>query len=230
MQTADAFEMGLRSTRPGLLFDTMELVAAMSVSLGGFDALEPFVRTLSVLQQESMEDLEWVTRLASAAFREPIAVPDGVDAYRFFLTHRIFEIVNRWSYIQDIHTVTRLQAWFYSGFALGRATTILRGLQYFDDLRNIGGIVAPLDQVPRQLARMAQEAARQLTTVAEEDDFSAMDAVFQKAATILDGYAIRCQERADVLTIPATIDDDLRYMRELTTQRLQDSARGIVQS
>src|SRR5690625_7501069 len=93
METVDAFEMGLRSARPGLLFDTMEMVAAMSVSLGGFDRLESFVRTLSSLQQRSMGDLEWVSSLISAAYGFPYEVADSVDAYRIMLTDRVFDIV-----------------------------------------------------------------------------------------------------------------------------------------
>lgn len=228
MHTADAFEMGLRSARPGLLFDTMELVAALSVSMGGFDRLESFVRTLSDLQRESMDDLEWITALAGAAFREPLSIPDGVDEYRTFLTQRVFEIVNRWSYIQDIHTVKRLQAWFYSGFALGRAVTILRGLQYFEELRNLCGVIPPLDQVPRQLTRMAQEASRQLAVVAEEDDFTVIDTILTHASERLNGYALLCQKSAEALTVPSALADDLQYFGELIAQRTKDSRLGGV--
>lgn len=230
METVDAFEMGLRSARPGLLFDTMEMVAAMSVSLGGFDRLESFVRTLSELQQESMEDLQWLRELISGAYGRAYEMPDSVDAYRSMLTDRVFDIVNRWSYIDDFHTVTRLQAWFYCGFGLGRGVTVLRGLQYFEDLRNVGGVVPPLDQMPLQLSRMAQEAARQLQTVSEEDDFSAIEQVLHQAVAVLDGYAMRCQAAAQKVNIPRNLAQDVAYFETLIAERQRDAVRGIIRS
>lgn len=230
METVDAFEMGLRSARPGLLFDTMEMVAAMSVSLGGFDRLESFVRTLSELQQASMEDLEWVCALIRSAYQAPYDIPDSVDAYRSMLTDRVFDIVNRWSYIDDIHSVTRLQAWFYCGFGLGRGVTVLRGLNYFEELRNVGGMVSPLDQMPRQLSRMAQEAARQLQTVSEEDDFSAIEHTLHSAAGLLDSYAVRCQGDPQEVKIPRTLAQDIEYMQTLIAERQRDAVRGIIRS
>jgi|SRR5690625_37821 len=230
METVDAFEMGLRSARPGLLFDTMEMVAAMSVSLGGFDRLESFVRTLSSLQQRSMGDLEWVSSLISAAYRFPYEVPDSVDAYRSMLTDRVFDIVNRWSYIDDIHTVTRLQAWFYCGFGLGRGLTVLRGLTYFEDLRNVAGVVSPLDQMPRQLSRLAQEAARQLQTVSEEDDFSAIEHTLHRAAALLDGYALRCAGAPQEIKIPRELAQDIAWFETLIEERQRDSVVGIIRS
>lgn len=230
MKTVDAFEMGLRSARPGLLFDTMEMVAAMSVTLGGFDRLESFVRTLAELQERSMEDLAWVSELISGAYRFPYDIPDSVDAYRHMLTERVFDIVNRWSYIDDIHTVTRLQAWFYCGFGLGRGITVLRGLGYFEDLRNVAGMVAPLDQMPRQLSRLAQEAARQLQTVSEEDDFSAVEHTLHKAAACLDGYALRCSAVPQDITIPRDLAQDIRWFGELIEERQRDSVLGIIRS
>lgn len=230
METVDAFEMGLRSARPGLLFDTMEMVATLSVTLGGFDQLESFVRTLSDLQQRSAADLEWITELASAAYQTPLQVPDSVDAYRMMLTGRIFEIVNRWSYIDDIHTVTRLQAWFYCGFGLGRALTVFGGLQYFEELRNIAGVVPPLDQMPRQLSRMASEAARQLQTVSEEDDFSSIEHVLHHAASILDGYALRCDGPASDIELPKGLEDDIKYFNTLIEERQRDSLRGVIKN
>lgn len=218
MLTADAFEMGLRSARPGLLFDTMELVAAMSVSAGGFDRLESFVRTLAQLQQRSGEDLEWITRLCSAAFQQPIGMPRSVDGYRQLLTERVFEIVNRWSYIQDIQTVTRLQAWFYCGFGLGRAVTVLQGFQYFEALRNQVGLISPLDQMPTNLERMAAESARQLETVAKEDDFSRLRPLFLDIARILDGYAFRLAEPAASLALPPSLPHDQQLVEELIQQ------------
>lgn len=228
MKTVDAFEMGLRSARPGLLFDTMEMVAAMSVSLGGFDRLESFVRTLAQLQQRGMEDLEWVSRLIGGAYGVRYEVPDSVDAYRMMLTDHVFDIVNRWSYIDDIHTVTRLQAWFYCGFALGRGITVLRGLGYFEDLRNIAGVVAPLDQMPRQLSRLAQEAARQLQTVSEEDDFSAIEGSLHAAAAILDGVALRCAGAPEALTLPAGLSQDIEQFETWIQKRQRDSVLGII--
>lgn len=228
MQTVDAFEMGLRSARPGLLFDTMEMVAAMSVTLGGFDRLESFVRTLAQLQQRSMEDLEWVSALIRGAYGIPYEVPDSVDAYRTMLTDRVFDIVNRWSYIDDIHTVTRLQAWFYCGFGLGRGITVLRGLRYFEDLRNIAGIVAPLEQMPRQLSRLAQEAARQLQTVSEEDDFSAVEHSLHDAASMLDAVALRCAGDPDGLTLPSSLSQDILQFDTWIQERQRDSVVGII--
>lgn len=228
MQTADAFEMGVRSARPGLFFDTMELVAALSVSAGGFDALESFVRTLASLQQQTGEDLTWVTRLCEAAFRAPHPLPGSVDGYRTLLTGSVFEIVNRWSYIGDIHTVTRLQAWFYCGFGLGRAHTVLEGFRFFDDLRNSVGLLSPLDQMPTNLSRMASESARQLSTVAAEDDFARIRPLFVSMATMLDGYSLRLQMPASAIILPPTLADDLTQVAELTRQCRLDYARHAV--
>lgn len=224
MQTPDAFELGLRSAGPGLFFDTMELVAALSVSLGGFDRLESFVRTLAQLQARTADDLEWVARLCSAAWREDIAVPRGVDAYRALLRERVFEIVNRWSYIQDIHTVTRLQAWFYAGFGLARARTVLDGLRYFDQLREVAGVVSPLDQAPTNLARMAEEAARQLQTVAKEDDFDRVSVLFESQARVLDGYALRLYGEPSTIALPSTLQTDIEQTDAIIHQVRLDFA------
>lgn len=229
METADAFELGLRSAGPGLFFDTMELIAAVSVSLGGFDRLESFVRTLGELQSRSAEDLEWVSRLCSAAWREPVDVPRGVDAYRTMLRERVFEIVNRWSYIQDIHTVTRLQAWFYAGFGLGRSRTVLEGFHYFQELRDSVGVVSPLDQAPNNLSRMAEEAARQLDTVAKENDFDRVRVLFEGQARVLDSYAIRLAEKPDTLTLPTGWSDDLENVNAVIRQvRLDFASKAFV--
>jgi len=224
MLTADAFEMGLRSARPGLLFDTMELVAALSVSAGGFDRLEPFVRTLGKLQTRSGEDLEWVTRLCTAAYGQTIPLPRSVDGYRTLLTERVFEIVNRWSYIQDIHTVTRLQAWFYCGFGLGRASTVLNGLQYFEDLRNAVGLLSPLDQMPVSLERMAAESARQLETVSKEDDFSRLRPLFVALARTMDSYAFRLNGAPSDIVLPSAFQQDLEQVEALIHQCRLDFA------
>lgn len=228
MQTSDAFEMGLRSARPGLFFDTMEIVAALSVSLGAFDRLEPFVRTLQDMQATSAEDLEWVARLASAAYRQPIDVPRGVDGYRTFLREGIFEIVNRWSYIQDIHTVTQLQAWFYAGFGLARANTVFRGFRVFEALRNVAGILSPLDQAPLQLSRMAEEAARQLQVVAQEHDFDRVRVLFMAQAHVLDSYALRLRGEPDAITLPTTLANDLQETQELIHRLRLDFAHQAV--
>lgn len=228
MQTADAFEMGVRSARPGLFFDTMELVAALSVSAGGFGALEPFVRTLAQLQQHAGEDLTWVTRLCEAAFKAPHPMPGSVDGYRALLTDSVFEIVNRWSYISDIHTVTRLQAWFYCGFGLGRARTVLEGFRYFEQLRNSVGLISPLDQMPTSLSRMAAESARQLSTVSEEDDFSRIRPLFLSTAQMLDAYALRLRGDAPTIHVPETLAQDLERVDELTRQCRLDYAHTAI--
>lgn len=226
MQTADAFEMGLRSARAGLFFDTMELVAALSVSAGGFDRLEDFVRTLSGLQGEVAEELPWVIELLSGAFKQRYAMPQSVDAYRQMLREGVFEIVNRWSYIKDIKQVTQLQAWFYAGFGLGRAHTVLRGAEQLTELRDRLGVLSPLDQMPDNLSRMASESARQCVTVSEEHDFWRIRPLFQEVGALLDSYALQLQASAEAYALPSTYAQDLERVAELTRQCRLEYARS----
>lgn len=218
MRTPDAFEMGFRSARAGLFFDTMEMVAAVSVSAGGFDRLESFVRTLSSLQAEVGESFPWVVELVSAAFKQRVEMPKSVDAYRNFLREGVFEIVNRWSYVSDIQQVTQLQAWFYAGFGLGRGFTVLRGFEQFVQLRDLVGVVSPLDQMPLNLSRMASEAARQCVTVSEEHDFWRIRPLFEDVGAILDAYALRLRDAPEALTLPSSFAQDLERIEELGRQ------------
>ena len=191
MLPRDAFEMGYCAAAPGYFFDSLELLAAVSVDAGGFDRLETHLREVLAQRERTAEQLRFVTELATAAFRRPHEVPTTVDGYRVLLTASIFEIVNRWSFIADIHTVTRLQAWFYAGFGLGRLETVARGVSLFCRLRDDLGLIGPLPRTPVTLARMATEAARQMGTASAEADFDRVRPLFVDLAARADALTLR---------------------------------------
>jgi hypothetical protein len=191
MHRADAFTLGLASARPGFFFDGMELLATLSVDVGGLDVLRPALPQLWAVREEVEADLATVTALCTDAWRTPVQAPTAVDAYRSLLTDRVFEIVNRWSYIADIHTVNRLQAWFYAGFGCGRGQTVLRGVALRDVLVAQWGARGPLASMDGRLGRMAAEAARQLDVAAREDDLSAVRPLFLQGASVLDALSVR---------------------------------------
>lgn len=226
MHRADAYEMGYRAASAGLFFDTMELVAALSVSAGGFDQLEPFVRRLAGEQKQIESDLRWLNELREAAFRKSYGLPKNVPEYRELLTEGVFEIVNRWSYIADIKTVNRLQAWFYAGFGMGRLRTVVSGAAYFESLRDQLGVLPPLDQMPVNLARMSAEAARQLATSSEEDDFSAIRPLLEELSRAADQWSLRLRRDPASIEAQSQSSDDLRLIEDTVRRCRSDLAAG----
>jgi hypothetical protein len=210
VQPEIAFEMGYRSAAAGFFFDGMELIAALAPALGGVDALRGGVELLFAVREQTNDDTDFVASLCSRAFNQHWPPPRGVDAYRHLLTTGVFEIVNRWSYIDDIKQVNRLQAWFYAGFGLGRGETVARGLALLIRLRDIAGAdAAPLPQTPESLRRMSAEAAKQMATASAEDDLRAVRPLFEDSATRLQSLALALQAPLEQLVAPATFDDDL---------------------
>lgn len=230
MQRADAFEMGFRAASSGLFFDTMELVAALSVSAGGFDKLEPFVKRLAADQRQIEDDLRWLTALREAAFGRAYAKPRNVAEYRDLLTNGVFEIVNHWSYIKDIKMVNRLQAWFYAGFGMGRLHTVVGGARYFADLRDRIGLLPPLDQMPLNLSRMAAEGSRQLTTSSEEDDFSSIRPLLTELASISDRWSLHLSRAPRDIEVNAAAEDDLRLLADTLDRCRRDFAAEATES
>lgn len=218
MQPEIAFEMGYRSAAAGFFFDGMELVAALAPGMGGVDALRGGIELLFAARDRTNDDTDFVASICGRAFGQHWPSPRTVDAYRHLLTTGVFEIVNRWSYIDDIKQVNRLQAWFYAGFGLGRGETVARGVALLVRMRDIAGAAAPLPQMPENLRRMAAEAAKQMGTAAAEDDLRAVQPLFDDAARRLQGLALALQAPLDAITPPATFDDDLAAFEATATK------------
>jgi hypothetical protein len=175
--------MGYRAAAAGFFFDGMELVAALAPRApGGIDGLRGGVELLFRERDAVNDHTRWLASLVEAAFQHPTAPPTTVDGYRTLLTAGVFEIVNRWSYIADLHTVNRLQAWFYAGFGLGRGTTVLKGVALAARLFEIVGEGTPADDAPGNLQRLAAESAKQLDVSAREDDLVSVRPLLLDAA------------------------------------------------
>lgn len=215
MLPREAFELGYRSSSAGFFFDAMELIAAVSPSVGGFDRLRGAIELLFAQRDRVNADVDMVAGLCSRAFGHEWLPPRTVDDYRALLLTGVFEIVNRWSYIADIKQVTRLQAWFYAGFGLGRAATVYRGIEVMARLVEQVGEVAPIDQMPRNLGRMAAEASKQMLTAAEEDDLNAVRPLFEDAARRLRAAALGLQGQAREVAFRADYRTDLEFFDEL---------------
>lgn len=207
METPRAYAMGYRTAACGFFFDGMEMIAALAPQLGGLDALHGAFGLLFADKDAVNEHMAWTADLVSGAFRTPVPAPQGVDEYRALMREGVFEIVNRWSYIDDIKTVTRLQAWFYCGFGLGRAETIYKGVTLLARLVDIAGERPPLDQMPDNLRRMAQESAKQIDVASEEDDFDAQRPLLVEVANDLRGTALWLQRELTAIR-PEGLDAD----------------------
>lgn len=192
MHPGEAFHMGWQSASAGYFFDGMEMIAALAPGAGGIEPLQGAVELLLPVRDTVNTRMDDLARLCSAAFGRTWTAPRSVDEYRLLLRHGVFEIVNRWSYIADIQTVNRLQAWFYAGFGLGRGETVFRGLRLHARLHEIVGDAPPLPDMPLNLGRMAREGARQMSTAAEEDDLRTVRPLFEDCARRLDGAARHC--------------------------------------
>lgn len=198
--------MGWWCSSSGFFFDGLELLAALAPSCGGIEALSEPLSLLFPERDRVNSNMDQLAALVTFAYKREFPAPRGVDEYRLLMEERVFDIVNRWSYISDIHTVTRLQAWFYTGFGLGRALSVHRGAQLMVAAYEQCGEAAPLPSTPTRLARMGMEAARQLETAAAEDDLSAVRPLFLECAARIEALAGRCSgplkavvERPDLL-------------------------------
>lgn len=227
MRPVTAFDLGYRSARSGFFFDAMELLAFVAPSVGGVDALKHPMELLFRRRDETRTDMEWVADLVGQAYRRPCSAPSGVDEYRALLTDQVFDIVNRWSFIEDIKTVNRLQAWFYAGFGLGRTETVCRAFELLIRLRDI----QPADRsaieaaLPR-LQRLAAEASRQLEIPATEDDLSAVEPLLLDAARAAQALSLRAQRPLDQLTAVAADADTLASCHD-TAQRIRVSLAHV---
>ena len=224
MQLAEAYHMGQKSAAAGFFFDGMEMVAATSPLVGGFDNMRGALELLFAEKDVTNDRVAWLTALVSKAFAQPVAPPAGVDEYRLLLTEGVFEIVNRWSYIEDIKTVTRLQAWFYCGFGVGRLETVYQGTALLRRLIEIAGTGPPIAQMPERLYRFAQEAAKQIDVASEEDDFSGVRPVLDEVSSEAKSLALWLQRPLDALGEPLGITESLQHVRDVERKLALDVA------
>lgn len=200
--------MGYRAAAVGFFFDSLELIAACSVHVGGVENLRGALELVFAARDETNSNAGWLAELLSGAFKHEWTAPRGVDEYRLMLTAGVFEVVNRWSYIDDVKQVTRLQAWFYAGFGLGRAQTVTRGIQMYDRMRNLVPVASAADDMPANLHRMAAEAVKQMVVAAEEDDLRSVRPMFEDVARRLQVVSLfLLRERAEIVFAPTHLDD-----------------------
>lgn len=211
----DAFEMGYDAAGSGFFFDGMELVAALSVRVGGFDPLRHGLELLFIRRDPVGDAMKRVSTTISHGFNRPTPPPTGVDEYRRLLEEGVFEIVNRWSYIGDINQVNRLQAWFYAGFGLGRGTTVIRGMRLIPRLYDVAGDGTELDSMPGRLQRMAIEAAKQMEVAAEEDDLRSVRPLFEDAARRMKHLSMVLHRPVPQVVWSSDLQDDLDVLEDV---------------
>ena len=205
MQPAQAFELGYLPAASGFFFDGMEVVAAASPAAGG---LEPLTHAFTLVADDALatrERMEALCALVGAAHSVAWPLPNGVDDYRLLLTNGVFDIVNRWSYIADAKQMGRLQAWFYLGFGIGRASSVLHALPLLMRLRDTIGTAEPVPSMCESLRSLLAEAIRQLELAAREADLDAVRPELMAVADALKPVAIRLLGSAD--TIASSLDD-----------------------
>ncbi len=205
MQPAQAFELGYLPAASGFFFDGMEVVAAASPAAGG---LEPLSHAFTLVADDALatrERMEALCALVGAAHSVAWPLPNGVDDYRLLLTNGVFDIVNRWSYIADAKQMGRLQAWFYLGFGIGRASSVLQALPLLVRLRDTIGTAEPVPSMCESLRSLLAEAIRQLELAAREADLDAVRPELMAVADALKPVAIRLLGSAD--TIASSLDD-----------------------
>ena len=208
MQPAQAFELGYLPAASGFFFDGMEVVAAASPAAGG---LEPLTHAFTLVADDALatrERMEGLCALVGAAHSVAWPLPNGVDDYRLLLTNGVFDIVNRWSYIADAKQMGRLQAWFYLGFGIGRASSVLHALPLLMRLRDTIGTAEPVPSMCESLRSLLAEAIRQLELAAREADLDAVRPELMAVADALKPVAIRLLGSAD--TIASSLDDTER--------------------
>ena len=205
MQPAQAFELGYLPAASGFFFDGMEVVAAASPAAGG---LEPLSHAFTLVADDALatrDRMEALCALVGAAHSVAWPLPNGVDDYRLLLTNGVFDIVNRWSYIADAKQMGRLQAWFYLGFGIGRASSVLQALPLLMRLRDTIGTAEPVPSMCESLRSLLAEAIRQLELAAREADLDAVRPELMAVADALKPVAIRLLGSAD--TIASSLDD-----------------------
>ncbi len=229
MTPETAYHMGFRTAASGFFFDGMEMIAACSTRMpGGIDGLRGGLELLFRDRDAVNEHMAWVAQLVSAAFRHPTTPPTGVDDYRQLMQAGVFEIVNRWSYIQDIKQVTRLQAWFYAGFGLGRAQTVTKGVELYDRLRDIVPAGTQLADMPDNLRRMAAECAKQMDVAAQEDDLRSVRPLFEDSARRMHRVAIQLQgEHSAIVYASDNADDAVALVESARKIALDLAPTGI---
>ena len=208
MQPAQAFELGYLAAASGFFFDGMEVVAAAAPAAGG---LEPLTHAFALVSDEALatrERMEGLCAIVGAAHSVAWPLPNGVDDYRLLLTNGVFDIVNRWSYIADAKQMGRLQAWFYLGFGIGRATSVLKALPLLVRLRDTIGVTEPVPSMCESLRSLLAEAIRQLELAAREADLDAVRPELMAVADALTPVAIRLLGDAD--TLAPSLDDGER--------------------
>lgn len=205
MQPAQAFELGYLPAASGFFFDGMEVVAAASPAAGG---LEPLSHAFTLVADDALatrDRMEALCALVGAAHGVAWPLPNGVDDYRLLLTNGVFDIVNRWSYIADAKQMGRLQAWFYLGFGIGRASSVLQALPLLMRLRDTIGTAEPVPSMCESLRSLLAESIRQLELAAREADLDAVRPELMAVADALKPVAIRLLGSAD--TIASSLDD-----------------------
>lgn len=219
MRPVAAFDLGYRSARSGFFFDAMELVAFVAPSVGGIDALRHAIEPIFAARNRTRDDMDWVTSLLSQAYRTPLSAPAGVDDYRELLTGRVFDVVNRWSFIDDIKTVNRLQAWFYAGFGLGRTDTVLCGIELLVRLRDTAGAdVGPVRHAMAPMQRLAAEAARQLEVPAQEDDLQGVRPLLEQAAQHARSLSLRLQRPLELIDTSSSDAHTLEFLADVASR------------
>lgn len=226
MTPGQALELGYRTAAAGFFFDGLELIAGCAPLCGGIDNLRGGFELLLPERDGVNADMDWLAEVCSGAFGRTWSPPRGVDDYRLMLTHGVFEIVNRWSYIADVKQVTRLQAWFYAGFGLGRARTVLLGVRLLDRLRERVTGPSPLDDTPGNLHRLAVEAAKQMQVAGEEDDLSRVRPLLEDAARRAQGLSLLVQRQRHELLWTEACNDDLRALDDTARALRLDLGRG----
>ena len=220
MKPFDAFQMGYDAASSGFFFDGMELMAALSVRVGGFDPLKHGLELLFRQRDPVSEAMKRVAFTISHGFNRPTPPPVGVDDYRRLLEEGVFEIVNRWSYIKDIKQVNRLQAWFYAGFGLGRGATVIRGMGLIPRLYEVVGDGTELDSMPSRIQRMAIEGAKQLEIAAEEDDLQSVRPLLEDAAQRLKHVSVMLHREAPAIQWSPELAEDLSVIED-TARKVQ---------
>jgi len=218
--------MGFQTSSSGFFFDGMEMVAAVSPHVdGGLDGLRGPLELLFEERGRVEASMGLVCALIEATLRTPTPKPVTVDAYRALLTGGVFEVVNRWSAIRDIKEVTRRQAWFYSGFGLGRAYTVTKGVGLFERLRDRAGQGTPLDQMPDNLRRMAAESAKQMEVAAAEDDLRGVRPLFEEIAARMKRAALHLQGNPSGIVFGTREAEDLEQVLEVSRKIELDLAQ-----
>jgi hypothetical protein len=230
MQPAQAFELGYLAAASGFFFDGMEVVAAAAPAAGG---LEPLTHAFTLVSDEALatrERMEELCALVGAAHSVAWPLPNGVDDYRLLLTNGVFDIVNRWSYIADARQMGRLQAWFYLGFGIGRATSVLKALPLLVRLRDTIGTAEPVPSMCESLRSLLAESIRQLELAAREADLDAVRPELMAVADALKPVAIRLLGEADMLAPSLDDGERLGLLRALLERARNPGFAPILRS